>query len=69
MEHHFDFLKHLVAKGGPGVEDFYDLDVWIAEIAEHARNGSLTTDDMACLREVLGGANSGLFCFSHSSYH
>lgn len=58
MDHHFEFLKHLVDQGGPDAEDFYDLDAWIAEIAEQARNGRLTTDDLARLREVLGEANS-----------
>lgn len=54
MDHHFDFLKNLVAKGGPDAQDFYDLDAWIAEIAEHASNGWLTTDDFGHLRKVLG---------------
>jgi len=58
MDHHFDFLKNLVDKGGADAEDFYDLDAWIAEIAEHARNGRLTTDDLKRLRDVLGEAIS-----------
>lgn len=56
MNHHYEFLENLVAKGGPDAEDFYDLDAWIAEIAEHARKGRLATSDMECLREVLGEA-------------
>lgn len=58
MDHHFEYLKHLVDKGGPDAEDFYDLDAWIAEVAEHARNGRLTADDLGCLRDVLGDAIS-----------
>lgn len=56
MDHHFEFLKHLVDKGGPDAEDFYDLDCWIAEIAEHTKKGSLTADDLKRLRDVLGEA-------------
>ncbi len=58
VDHHFEFLKHLVAKGGPDAEDFYDLDAWVAEIADQARNGRLEKTCLSRLREVLGEANS-----------
>lgn len=58
MDRHIRYLESLVNKGGPSVEDFYDLDAWIAEIAEQARNGNLTPDDLMRLREVLGEAIS-----------
>ena len=40
------------------MEDFYDLDAWIAEIAEQSRSGSLSSADLSRLREVLGEAIS-----------
>jgi extracellular factor (EF) 3-hydroxypalmitic acid methyl ester biosynthesis protein len=58
MNHHIEFLNHHVAKGGPNVEDFYDLDAWIAEIAEQARNGQITKNDLTSLRDILGDAIS-----------
>lgn len=56
MDMHIEFLQRLVDKGGPDAEDFYDLDAWIAEIAEHARKGNLQPDDLKHLRDVLGEA-------------
>lgn len=58
MDMHIEFLQHLVDKGGPDVQDYYDLDAWIAEIAEHARKGNLKPDDLKRLRDVLGEAIS-----------
>lgn len=74
MGHHFEFVIHLVDKGGPDTENFYDLDAWVAEIAVLARNGVLATDDLAHLREALGEANSFVIIpsrvsdVSHHSY-
>lgn len=56
MDAHISFLTYLVDKGGPDVEDFYDLDAWIAEIAEQAKKGILSADDLKRLREVMGDA-------------
>ena len=58
MDHHIRYLEGLVNKGGPSVEDFYNLDAWIAEIAEQARSGRLSSADLIRLREVLGEAIS-----------
>lgn len=58
MDHHFEYLKYLVDKGGPDLQDYHDLDAWISEIADHAKNGRLATGDLKCLREVLGEAAS-----------
>lgn len=58
MDHHFNYLKNLVEKGGPDVQDYYGLDAWLAEIAEHARNGALPAGDLVRLRGVLGEAIS-----------
>lgn len=56
MGHHFEFLKNLVDKGGSDVQDFNCINTWIAEIAEHARNGKLPAGNLKCLRGVLGDA-------------
>lgn len=58
MDMHIEFLQRLVDKGGPDAEDFYDLDAWIAEIAEQARKGNLTPYDLQLLRNALGDALS-----------
>jgi extracellular factor (EF) 3-hydroxypalmitic acid methyl ester biosynthesis protein len=58
MNHHIEFLKHHVAKGGPNVEDFYDLDAWITEIAGQVSRGNLKAIDLSHLRETLGDAIS-----------
>lgn len=58
MDMHIEFLQRLVDKGGPDTEDFYDLDAWLAEIAEHARKGNMKPSDLSRLRDVLGDAIS-----------
>jgi hypothetical protein len=59
MDQHINFLQYFVDKGGPCIEDFYGLDAWIAEIAESARKGKLTSGDIKRLRvDVLGDAFS-----------
>lgn len=58
MDYRLEYLCHLVEKGGPSVDDYYDLDALIADIAEHARSGRLTKQDLHHLRESLGEAFS-----------
>lgn len=59
MDQHINFLQYLVEKGGPYIEDFYVLDAWIAEIAESAKKGKLTSGAIKRLRgDVLGDAFS-----------
>jgi len=58
MDQHINFLPYLVEKNGPYIEDFYDLDAWIAEIAENARKRKLTSGDIKRLRDVSGDAFS-----------
>lgn len=58
MDHHFNYLENLVEKGGPDIQDFNCLNAWIAEIAEHTRNGVLPAGDLKRLRNVPGDAIS-----------
>lgn len=58
MDYRLEYLNNLVAKGGPSVEDYYDLDALIVDIAEHARSGRLTKQYLHHLRESLGDAAS-----------
>ena len=58
LDYRLEYLSNLVEKGGPSVEDYYDLDALIADIAEHARSGRLTKLDLHHLRESLGDAVS-----------
>lgn len=58
MDYHLEYFKYLVDKGGPSVEDYYDLNALLADIAEHARNGRITKLDLHHLRESLAGAAS-----------
>jgi len=39
MDKHIEFLQHLVDKGGPDAEDFYDLNAWIAAKAKGVKSG------------------------------
>ncbi len=58
MNHHLTFLQNLVSKGGPDVHDYYELDAWIADIAEQIKAGKVSQDDLASLRNTLGDALS-----------
>ena len=58
MNHHFEFLRYLLDKGGPDLEDYYDLDAWISEIVDHAKNGRLLEEDIKKLIEAFGDAFS-----------
>ena len=58
MQHHLDYLRELVGKGGPDVADYYDLDAWLIEISEQAKAGQLRQDEIRQLREVFGPALS-----------
>ena len=58
MKHYVDFIEYLVAKGGPDAKDFYDLDAWIAEVADQERAGKLALTDLKLLRDAFGEAVS-----------
>ena len=58
IHRHVEYLTYLMAKGGPEVQDFSHLDAWITEIAEHARGGLLSAQDLEQLRALLGAAFS-----------
>jgi SAM-dependent methyltransferase len=58
LDYRLEYLNNLAEKGGPSAEDYYDLDALIADIAEHARSGRLTKQDLHHLRESLGDAAS-----------
>lgn len=54
MQHHLEYLRELVGKGGPDVDDYYDLDAWLIEISEQAKTGRLNQEEIRQLREVFG---------------
>lgn len=58
LEHHVEYIKHLVEKGGPDPEDYYDLDAWISELSERTFQGKLPEENRNELIQILGEALS-----------
>lgn len=58
MDHHIDYVRRLVRKGGPQREDYYDLDAWIVEVVDQARRGSLTPEQVRLIQREFGDAFS-----------
>ena len=54
MNHHMEFIKYLLDKGGPDGDDYYDLDACISEISHQAKNGSISPKEIDQLREAFG---------------
>ena len=54
----FDYLMHLVKKGGPDSDDYYELDACIAEIIEQIKNGEISESQLSEIRALLGDAFS-----------
>lgn len=58
MEQHIEYVQQLIRQGGPEVADYEELDDWIAEVAEHARTGKLTEEEIDTLRMAFCDAIS-----------
>lgn len=58
QQYHYDFLQTLVAKGGPDPAEYYDLDAWVAEIADQVKTGQLAAEDLEIMRRAMGEACS-----------
>ena len=55
---HIDYIRGLLAKGGPDPEDYEALDQWNAEMARRDKAGSLPEEEKQALVECLGDALS-----------
>src|SRR5688572_16120098 len=58
MNHHFNFIKPLIAKGGPDIDDYVELDSWIEETYDHIKSNNLDKDQLNKLIETFGDAFS-----------
>lgn len=54
LSQYFDYSRHLVIKGGPDVEDYYDLNTWFQEVIDLARKGHLKEEGIDELRQTFG---------------
>ena len=52
------YLQSLVDKGGPEIEDYYELDAWLAELWEKVKFGRIGDAELASLHAILGDAIS-----------
>ena len=58
IDGHLEFLHSLMERGGPEPRDYYELDAWIAEVADQLKAGRLRDDDISRLVEGFGDAFS-----------
>lgn len=58
MKHHIDFVKDLVAKGGPDSSEYQEFTDWLAMVKTELNNGKITKEDLQLLRDEMGEALS-----------
>lgn len=58
IEHHLEFIRYLVNKGGPEKNDYDDLDSWVLEISEQVKDGRLLKNQIVQLQDEFGDAIS-----------
>jgi hypothetical protein len=55
---HFEFIRALVAKGGPDPEDYESLNLWNVQMKKWAEEGDVNNQDIECLVDIMGDAMS-----------
>ncbi len=58
MDSDIDFIRRLVAQGGPQDRDTSELDAWVVRTHSRVRAGELSGTDLADLRDAFGDALS-----------
>ena len=58
MEHSLAYIQKLREQGGPQLEHYEELEVWLSDIYNRVNNGDLGNTDVALLREAFGEAFS-----------
>lgn len=56
MEHHVSFIKYLLDKGGPDLEDYTEVDAWLQEIMDGLKSGKLNNQEIQAFLVLLGDA-------------
>ncbi|MCH8512834.1 MAG: class I SAM-dependent methyltransferase [Kiritimatiellae bacterium] len=51
-----DFIRHLVAKGGPDVEDYPDFEAWVSRLKQGTDAGLVSETDKRQIEQVFGDA-------------
>ena len=71
MNENIEFVNWLTQKGGPDVSEYYDLDAWIAEVAEGFRSGRYSGNDLVNLINAFGDAfsNDTMQGFAYNTPH
>ena len=54
--HHFSFIKDLVKKGGPTLDDYAELNSWLEETSDYIKSGEITEIQISELLSILGDA-------------
>jgi extracellular factor (EF) 3-hydroxypalmitic acid methyl ester biosynthesis protein len=58
MKQHINFLKELVAKGGPDSSEYHEFTVWLETVNKELKSGLLNEKDLQLLRNEMGEAIS-----------
>ena len=56
MKHDIDYVEQLVAKGGPTIAEYYELDAWISEMHELWTNGTIGANELCTIISTFGEA-------------
>lgn len=56
MNYHFEFIKALIKKNGPDLEDYSELNSWIEETFDHIKNNNITKEQLNDLIKLFGDA-------------
>lgn len=58
MKHHVDFIRELIAKGGPDSSEYHEFSDWLKTLDEELKNFSISKEDLQLLRNEMGEALS-----------
>lgn len=58
MEHHRQYIEHLVAKTGPEPNDYPQLDAWLSRVHDEVAAGLISPSELSELRSAFGEALS-----------
>ena len=58
MKHYIAFIEEMAAKGGPDSSEYHEFSDWLNQVHQETKNGTLSKNDLALLREKMGEALS-----------